>query len=211
MATALATPKVSSHDPLDYLPRVPIMTFKKGQCIYGHGTADCLYLINGGFVKISNIGPGGREVLIDIYRAEEFFGELSFHPSTVSFSECALALSEVHVMCWPIEDIYALMLNRPQLALAFLKIQAARNMTSVARIESTATMDLKDRLAGLLLYLNGRLGDIPLTHSLLSQYLGSSRELVTCQMVKFRRDKLIQYSRQGLKINAVKLAERLRR
>lgn len=206
MATALAVPTLSSDDPLDYLPAAPIIRFKKGDRIYSQtDEANYLYLVNDGFVKISNMGPDGREVLIDIYRPEEFFGEQAFHPLTSVYSECALALSDVHVMQWPIEDIVALMLHLPQLALAFLKIQVRRNMVSIARIKNTSTMLLKQRLAVALLYFNGRLGDIPLTHELLSQYLGSAREMITCEMVSFRKEGMIEYSRRGLTIDAVKL------
>ena len=38
----------------------------------------------------------------------------------------------------------------------------------------------------------------PFTHELLSQYVGTSREIVTHYMNQFRRDGYLRYSRKGI-------------
>jgi hypothetical protein len=63
------------------------------------------------------------------------------------------------------------------------------------------------RLARSLVRLAERLGTpqedgsvrmIPLTHELLSQYVGTSREVVTQYMNQFRREGYLRYSRNGI-------------
>jgi len=49
----------------------------------------------------------------------------------------------------------------------------------------------------------------PLTHELLAQYVGTSREIVTHYMSQFRRDKLLSYSRSGIAIDRSALTGRL--
>jgi CRP-like cAMP-binding protein len=39
---------------------------------------------------------------------------------------------------------------------------------------------------------------VPFTHELLSQYVGTSREIVTHYMNQFRRQGYIRYSRKGI-------------
>ena len=41
----------------------------------------------------------------------------------------------------------------------------------------------------------------PLTHELLSQYVGTSREVVTCHMMSLRRLGFLQYSRKMIIIH----------
>jgi CRP/FNR family cyclic AMP-dependent transcriptional regulator len=41
----------------------------------------------------------------------------------------------------------------------------------------------------------------PLTHELLAQYVGTSRELVTCRMTKFRRQGYLEYSRKDITLH----------
>jgi CRP/FNR family transcriptional regulator, cyclic AMP receptor protein len=41
---------------------------------------------------------------------------------------------------------------------------------------------------------------MPLTHELLSQYVGTSREIVTHYMNQFRRQGYLRYSRRGMSL-----------
>jgi CRP-like cAMP-binding protein len=50
----------------------------------------------------------------------------------------------------------------------------------------------------------------PLTHELLSQYIGTSREIVTLRMKQFRRRGYLQYSRKGIILYRDLLREWLR-
>jgi len=63
------------------------------------------------------------------------------------------------------------------------------------------------RLARSLIRFSEKLGHkaedgsvqmIPFTHELLSQYVGTSREIVTHYMNQFRRQGLLRYSRKGI-------------
>src|SRR6201999_1864838 len=63
------------------------------------------------------------------------------------------------------------------------------------------------RLARSLIRLSERLGMIeedgavrlsPFTHELLSQYVGTSREIITQYMNQFRRDGYVKYSRKHI-------------
>jgi CRP-like cAMP-binding protein len=50
----------------------------------------------------------------------------------------------------------------------------------------------------------------PLTHALLSQHIGTTREFVTHQMNEFREQGYLRYSRKGITLNRDLLQEWLR-
>jgi CRP/FNR family cyclic AMP-dependent transcriptional regulator len=79
-----------------------------------------------------------------------------------------------------------------------------RSIDFGARIESFSADNISRRLALSLLRFSQRLGKaagdgstqmMPLTHELLSQYVGTSREIVTQCMNEFRRQGYVRYSR----------------
>jgi len=87
---------------------------------------------------------------------------------------------------------------------------AQRNVDLIHRIESFSMDDISQRVARTLIRLSERMGTIdsdgsvrmiPLTHELLSQYVGTSREVVTLHMNRFRRQGYLRYSRKGMVVD----------
>jgi CRP-like cAMP-binding protein len=75
-ATTICTRRHRIEDPLAHLPFSKIVEYGKRQVIYNelHGPAG-LYLVVSGRVKVSQPVEGARDVIIDVYRADDFFGE----------------------------------------------------------------------------------------------------------------------------------------
>ena len=81
------------EDPLEYLPCSAIIECPKGMAIYRKGDAStALFLVISGRVAVSRTADDGRQVLLDIYQQDEFFGEGTFAESYRS--ESAVALDE---------------------------------------------------------------------------------------------------------------------
>jgi CRP-like cAMP-binding protein len=98
-------------------------------------------------------------------------------------------------------------MKRPRLAVALLQIQVQRTLDMTQRIESFSADNIARRLARSLIRFSERLGSVEadgsvrmsaFTHELLSQYVGTSREIVTHYMNQFRRMGYLQYSRRGI-------------
>src|SRR5271156_7002625 len=67
------------EDPLAHLPCSTIVEHRKGQTIYGQEQpSSSLYLVIDGKVKICRMADDGRQVVVDIYQPDEFFGESAF-------------------------------------------------------------------------------------------------------------------------------------
>jgi CRP/FNR family cyclic AMP-dependent transcriptional regulator len=200
-------PQRDLEDPLAHLPCSTILAFKKGQVIYNQDQpSNNLYLVIAGKVKVSRLAEDGRQVVVDIYQPDEFFGESAFL-SLSRRSEISVALENVKVMTWTTNDIEEILMRRPKLAIALMQLLVMRSMDFGHRIESFSVDNIARRLARTLIRFSERLGSvtedgsvqmIPFTHELLSQYVGTSREIVTHYMNHFRRQGYLRYSRKGI-------------
>jgi CRP/FNR family transcriptional regulator, cyclic AMP receptor protein len=110
-------------------------------------------------------------------------------------------------MAWGTQEIEEIIMKRPRLAVALLQIQVQRTLDLTYRIESFSADNIARRLARSLIRFSERLGTTDsdgsvrmaaFTHELLSQYVGTSREIVTHYMNQFRRMGYLQYSRRGI-------------
>jgi len=197
------------EDPLAYLPFSTIVEYPKGGAIYSPDQAPaCFYLVIEGRVRVSRLSETGRQFVIDIYRVDDFFGESAFL-NLPDRGELATALETTKVMSWQVTAVADLIVRRPRLALALLQFLTRRATEMRQHVESLGTDTIKRRLARALLRFALRMGTAddgeairmaPLTHELLSQYVGTSREIVTYKMAELRRDGYLHYSRKGITV-----------
>lgn len=207
------------EDPLAYLPCSTIVEYKRGQPVYGEEQPSAsLLLIIEGKVKVCRLTEDNRQVVVDIYQPDEFFGESAFLGLT-NRSEIAVAIEVTRVMEWTISEIEDISARRPKLAIALLQLLVQRSRDFGSRIESFSVDNIARRLARALIRFSERLGHqtddgsvymIPFTHELLSQYVGTSREIVTHYMNQFRRQGYLSYSRKGILLRRDPLKEWLR-
>jgi CRP-like cAMP-binding protein len=202
-------------DPLSFLPCSPVSKHRMGETIYTPNQPSTqLFLIVEGRVKVSRHGGGG-EVVVDVYQADEFFGESAL-VGCDSRGERAVAMAYTRVMKWSREEIEENALLRPELALALLQLMARRTADFEGRIQSLSNESVTRRLTRALIRFaakfgiqegDGTLAMPTLTHELLSKYVGTSREIVTHHMNQFRRDGYLSYSRDGISLYKRALSE----
>ena len=213
---ALAPQPKSLEDPLAHLPCSTILEYRKAQTVYSQDQpSTSIYLVIDGKVKVCRLAGGGRQVVVDIYQPDEFFGESAFL-GPAQRTETSVAIENTKVMAWTTAEIEDIATRRPKLAIALLQLLAQRSMDFGSRIESFSVDNIARRLARSLIRFSERMGQrgedgsvqmIPFTHELLSQYVGTSREIVTHYMNQFRRQGYLRYSRKGIVLNREALAD----
>ncbi|MEZ5362419.1 MAG: Crp/Fnr family transcriptional regulator [Bryobacterales bacterium] len=224
MATVLNQP-VSSislwEDPLVLLPRRKPQSFSKDQMIYDtHDSAESIFLLVDGAVKISRFSTGGRETVIDVESRESFFGLTAVLGEGEGLrGEMAVALEPTQVMEWKLDELRTMIARTPELGAALMRVVARKLNDADNRIESFAVDHIPQRLVKALLRLGDRFGEpkgpggvlrlMPLTHDLIAKHVGTSREIITQHMSKLRRRGLLSYSRAGLEIDPLKLRAEL--
>ena len=207
MATSpvVYAPQKTLEDPLAHLPCSSIVEYRKGQMIYNQDQpSTAIYLVIDGSVKVSRMAEDGRQVVVDIYQRDEFFGESALL-GLPHRAEQAVVLDNARLMTWTASEIEDIVMKRPRLAVALLQILVQRTLDFTQRIESFSADNISRRLARSLIRFSERMGSpetdgsmrmAPFTHELLSQYVGTSREIVTHYMNQFRRQGYIKYSRK---------------
>src|ERR1700682_1510924 len=108
-------PQKPLEDPLAHLPCSSIVEYRKGQMIYNQDQpSTAIYLVIDGKVKVSRLADDGHQVVVDIYQADEFFGESAFL-NLPHRAEQAAALETTKVMTWRTEEIEDIIMKRPRL------------------------------------------------------------------------------------------------
>jgi CRP/FNR family cyclic AMP-dependent transcriptional regulator len=220
MASIAAQPALERQleDPLPHLPCSRVVEYGRGQMIYNHDQPSTgLYLVIDGRVKVSRAADDGHQLVVDIYQRDEFFGESVFL-NLRDDGEQATALENTKLMMWTRSAMERIIMLRPRLGFSLLRVLAQRTVDFTERIESFSVDNAALRLARSLIRFSERLGTEedglvrmrPVSHELLSQYVGTSREIVTQYMNRFRRDGYLQYSRKGIVLQRDALREWLR-
>ncbi len=213
-ATQFPVTGMGDDDALALLPRTPVREYQKNQTIYERkDRSDTLYLVIDGRVKVSRLAGDGAEVVVDFYHRDEFFGDGGFS-ALGPRGETAVAIEKTSLMQWHIAELERLMTRTPALGRALLRVLAQKLRDAQRRLESFCVDPIHRRLAKTLLDLARRSGRqeadnlvhlAPTTHEQLARYVGTSREIVTQSMNRFRRDRLLKYSRRGMELDLTAL------
>jgi CRP/FNR family transcriptional regulator len=210
---------LSYEDPLTYLPRKQVQEFAKRRIIFdAQQPSNRLYVVILGRVKLTNVGEDGNQLVARIICAEGLFGESSLIGGSRR-NESAVALDNVTLMSWSADEIEAQIDREPRLGLALSQYLVKQCLELQDRIESIASYKTPERVMLALIQLADTLGTpmmdgaarVPgLTHHTIAEYVGTSREIVTFQLNRLRREGLLRYSRKYLDIYTGAMQQLLR-
>jgi CRP/FNR family cyclic AMP-dependent transcriptional regulator len=196
-----------------------VTEYRPRQVIYDEQNAsDGLSLVIGGRVKVTTTTEGGAEIVSGIFQPDEFFGAGCLLGEHMTTRERATALESTTLMSWPSVEIEGHIKRKPKLGVALMQMLARLCLDMEERLQTLALAKTQQRLADSLLRLarlgtresDGAVSIPPLTHQLLSEYVGTSREIVTTHMGQWRRQGLVRYSRKAIHIYSEALTEHLR-
>jgi len=199
-------PAISDADMEALLRDNPLQTFKKGQPIYIAGqSANAMYLLKEGHVRMTRLAPEGRSLILDILNPGDVFGEQAL-AGIDQRSETADAMPDCVICPVPIPVMEGLLKQNPDMALQLTKIIGFRRHQIEMKIESLIFCTVPVRLARTLLMLANRYPGqtqkgfryvkLRITHRELGELIGANREIVTATLNKFERDGLISFVRR---------------
>jgi CRP/FNR family transcriptional regulator len=211
---------VELEDPLAYLPHRPIIEVRREAVIYDQADpANGLYLLLRGRVALAQSTLSDTEVVLDVLGRDQLFGfgGLLYLDQRL---ERAIALEPCSIMFWAADDIVQHIEREPKLGIALMQAVTARMRDDLSRIQCLSGQTTPERLVHTLLLFAERFGraahdgatELPhLTHKLLSDCIGTSREVVTAQMNRLRRKGYLTYSRRGTRLNVENIQDALRK
>lgn len=195
--------------------------FSRHQVIYFTGDPpDALFQIKSGRVKVVRISTEGKEKIIDIYQTGDFFGELCICGGGKRADQ-AIALEDVEVTSFKMQGLLQLLPTKPELTLDLLQLVCGRLAEYQDQIATLAFDNVPVRLAREILRLSDGPGNqreengngvqlgVNLTHEDLASLIGTSREIITTLMNRFRQNGLVDYNRRWIRVYPAHVQEYL--
>ena len=194
-----------SFSPKSFLAKVGegrcIGKYRKGHTVFSQGDpADSVFYIQRGKVKITVISEQGREAVIAILGADEFFGEgcLAGQEKRIS---TVIAMTDSVVMRLEKAAVIRVIHQEPAFSEMFISHLLGRNIRVEADLVDQLLNSSEKRLARLLLMLAnfGKEGKpespiAKISQETLAEMIGTTRSRVSFFMNKFRKLGFIDYN-----------------
>jgi len=185
--------------------------FKKGQTVFMQGSPGTeMFLIKAGRVKLSKLNEEGTELILDIRKAGDFFGEQVLNDE-FDYPLTATCLEESLACGFTRQGFERLILDVPNIGLQVIKNLSRRIDLLTSRAETMTASNLEERLYRVLntvarehgvKSLKGTAIQFPLTHEELSFLVGAHRVSITKAMKNLRESgKIIQQGKSMILVN----------
>ena len=192
-------------DPKAFLAKLgtgkTILKYRKGRIIYAQGEeADRVFYIQSGKVKVTVVSEQGKEAVVGILDAEQFFGEGCLNGQAVRIGT-AKAMEECVVTSITRKAMLTTLRKEPRFSELFVTYLVTRSNRIEEDLIDQLFNSSEKRLARLLLLLAnfGKDGkptpiDASIHQGTLAEMIGTTRSRVSYFLNKFRKLGLISYN-----------------
>jgi CRP/FNR family cyclic AMP-dependent transcriptional regulator len=201
-----------AFEPKAFLAKVgkgrTLSDYEKNQRIFSQGdAADAIFYIQTGKVKLTVVSKQGKEAVVAILGADEFFGEGCLAGQVLRMASAA-AMSECSIMRLEKTEVIRLLHDQPAFSELFLRYLLSRNIRIEEDLVDQLFNSSEKRLARVLLLMAnfGKEGKaepvIPkISQETLAEIVGTTRSRVSFFMNRFRKLGFIEYN-GGLEIHS---------
>lgn len=180
--------------------RMVCCVYEKGETLFSASdTPRSVTVILEGNVKIYTLSSDGREKILSVLSADDYFGELHlFGDEPASCS--AEALERVKTCSFKREDFSKLMMDHPQMAVKLVE-ELGKRVVHLERVLQNAASGRVDlRIAALLLEFSKKYSEngpdgpevlLPLSREGMANYLGIARETLSRKLKQMEDNGLI--------------------
>lgn len=190
---ALALSKVSESKVMN--------TYKKGHTIFFQGNPPFgLYCVNNGKIKISKIGPDGKESILRIASDGDVLGHRSLF-SQENYNATATVIEEATICFIDKKFIYQAVHDEPSIALNLIQKLSQEMGSAESKSASLTQKNVRERLAELFLMLKKTYGvqdgkrirlDIKLTREEMASMVGTANETIIRFITEFKDEGIIE-------------------
>ena len=189
-------------------PARKIVKYRRGEVVFSQGDpGNDIRYIQKGAIKLSVLSRTGKEAVVAMLAAGDFFGEGALAGQSVRIGT-ATAVVASSVLVIEKEAMVRLLHEEPAFSDRFISYMLTRNIRIEADLVDQLFNSSEKRLARTLLLL-ARYGQanpprtLPkVSQETLAEMIGTTRSRVNFFMNKFRKLGLIEYNGGGLKIHS---------
>ena len=203
---------MATFNPQTFLTQVgnsrTMLKFPKKQFLFSQGdTADAVFYVQAGTVKLTVVSPQGKEAVIAILEPGSFFGEGCLAGQPVHLATAA-AVDDARIVRIDKPSMLRLLQEDRTFSALFLAYMLARNIRIQEDLVDQLFNSSEKRLARILLLMAhfGKEGKpevvIPkISQETLAEMIGTTRSRVSFFMTKFKKMGLIHYD-SGLHVHS---------
>ncbi len=200
------------HEDLTVLARS--QRFAKGDFVFRAGApGNHVYFLESGKIKICQISPLGREIILWFCFPGEIFGlaEVARGGGRVVH---AVTCEESRVLAVSQGEFKTYLESHPQTALLSMQVLSSRLRVLGEMFVNLVADDVNTRIAKLILRLSARYGtrvgreiflNIPLTHQEIADMVGTSRQTVTSTLSALKRQGVLSMDNHRIHIESEEL------
>jgi len=180
--------------------------YKKNEFIFRlHESANQIYLLEEGWVKVSKDGGEEQPVTLFLHRAGELFGSEEAIAHISLRERDARCLTNCSIFSIDTHTFLAILQEDSSMLFAITALIAKQHLYIQDCVEALMGKTVSWRLASLLIYFSTKKDDtllveLPITHEELSFMIGCSRQTVTELLNKWRKQGIIDYQKRLITI-----------
>ncbi|NME82082.1 Crp/Fnr family transcriptional regulator [Clostridium sp. SM-530-WT-3G] len=192
---------LESHELDEIVSEIEHKSFEKGSLIFTEGSsANTLYFINEGKIKLYKYNKDGKEQIFHILTNGDFFGELDLIKSS-KYKFNAKAMDNAKICTLKKNEVKDIVLKNPEIALKLLESVGERLAAIENLAQNLSTNDVDARIAYLLLNLMDKYSEelegkklikLPLSREDMANYIGVTRETISRKLKKFEDEGFIK-------------------
>lgn len=170
---------------------------------FAHDPCDAFYVVLEGQVKVMLIAEDGREVVLSLVRAGDFFGEMTLLDDE-PYAGSVIAMEDTRLLVLRRDEFRRAIRDLPDMSFGLLRALCGRLLEADHRIGGLMLLDVTGRVSHLLLEMASKedgaaIRELP-THQVIAQMVGSSRETVSRTMGHLVGKGFVQGEGNGLRI-----------
>lgn len=184
-----------------------IKQYKKNDYVFQiNDSANHIYLLENGWVKIAQDSGEGYGVTLSLHQGGNMFGLAEPMSHTAKRTKDACCLSNCQIISLDVPTLFLLIKQQPELLLSITAVLSHNIMHTQNLVGTLINKPVPWRLASLLMEFSKVLNDkryveLPITHEEISFLIGCSRQSVTEILNKWRSQQLIDYDRRKVIIH----------
>ena len=193
---------------------------KKGDYIYFDSHhLNKIYFVKDGYIKIGYINDKGDEIVKEIIKEGEIFGQFSLEKNNLNGEFARAYKGNVSLCAFNIDDFEKLLKKRPDLAIRYSKQVGEKLRRAEFRLVTMLNKDVRSRLLAFfynLAIMDGYDGmknsysiNNFLTHDDIAKLIGSARQTVTSFINQLEEEGLLKLTRKKILLPDMKKLQQL--
>lgn len=180
-----------------------VKSIKKKAEVFAEGDSPLnIFFIKSGSIKVFKSHPDGKELITNIYNANDFFG---FEPILDGslYLESAIAMQDSEVISIPKHDFLTLLQSHPDVSVGFISLLCKKVVEKEKQLLNLAYNSVRQRTAEALLkvqQLKDSSENIQISRDDLAKMVGTASESVIRVLSDFKDEGLIEIESGKIKI-----------